>query len=337
LAYALLKAAVIGAGSWGTVIATLLADKVSTTIWARTKSVADSINCDHVNPAYLGRHVLSEKLYATCDMKEAVEDADIVVVAIPARWIRDCFSDQPVLPKKAAVVLSVVKGLDPVTNLRASEILQNIWPELPVGVLTGPNLAQEVLAKHPTASVVAFRDESLARPIQELFLQEYWRLYRNKDVLGCEIAGAAKNVLAIASGIAAGLGFGVNTQAALLTRSLAELSRLGVALGGNAATFSGLAGLGDLVATCASEQSRNRQVGLALAKGSSLEEIQSGMHMVAEGITTTKPLLELAKSHNLEMPVAEEVAAILFDKKPVAETILSLMKREMKSEYDHYQ
>jgi len=154
--------------------------------------------------------------------------------------------------------------------------------------------------------------------------------------LGCEIAGAAKNVLAIASGVAAGLGFGVNTQAALLTRSLAELSRLGVALGGKAETFSGLAGLGDLMATCASEQSRNRQVGLALAKGKSLAEIQSGMRMVAEGITTAQPLLELAKSHGLEMPVAEQVAAILFEEKPVEETILSLMQREMKSEYDHY-
>jgi len=180
LAYSALKASVLGAGSWGTVIATLLADKVSTTMWARTKAVADNINLHHVNPTYLGQHILSEKIYATCDMEEASLDADIVIVAIPAKWIRDCLAKQPVLLKRTAVVLSVVKGLDPITNLRASEIVQNIWPYLPVGVLTGPNLAQEVIDKHPTASVVAFKDESMARLIQELFLQDYWRLYRNK-------------------------------------------------------------------------------------------------------------------------------------------------------------
>jgi glycerol-3-phosphate dehydrogenase (NAD(P)+) len=314
----------------------MLAEKAPVTIWARRQDVADEINHNHVNPTYLGQRKLSEKIYATCNLKTACTDADLLIVAVPAKWIGNCLKDRQISLKKTSVVLSVVKGLEPTSNKRVTEILQDIWPGLPVGVLTGPNLAREVIDMQPTASVVAYQDESVAKFIQELFLRDHWRLYRNNDVLGCEIAGAAKNVLAIASGIAAGLGFGTNTQASLLTRSLAELSRLGVAMGGNSETFAGLAGLGDLVATCASEQSRNRQVGLALARGVSLDELQAGMHMVAEGVNTAKPLLAIAKRYGLEMPVAEEVAAVLFENKPAKNTIVSLMQREMKTEYGHY-
>ncbi len=327
--------AVVGAGSWGSVVATLLADKVETVIWARTQSVAESINQFHTNPAYLGSYMLSKNLSATDDLEEASGEADILIIAIPAKWISDFFNSQKFIPKQSAVVLSLVKGLEPLHSMRVTEIFRQKYPELPIGILTGPNLAQEVLGKQPSASVVAFDDEQTAKVIQELFLCDHWRLYRNNDVTGCEIAGAAKNVLAIASGIVAGLGFGANTQAALVTRSLAELSRLGVAMGGNAETFSGLAGLGDLLATCMSEKSRNRQVGFALGQGAQLAALQEGMKMVAEGITTAKPLLELAALHRVEMPVAEQVKAILFDDIPMEEAILSLMRREIKSEYKY--
>jgi glycerol-3-phosphate dehydrogenase (NAD(P)+) len=330
-----LKVAVIGAGSWGSVVATLLADKVKTVIWTRTPEVAESINCHHLNPSYLGPYQLSKNLLATCDLEEASGEADILIIAIPAKWISNFFDSQKLLPKQSSIILSLTKGLEPLTGMRVTEIFCQKYPELPIGVLTGPNLAQEVLAGQPSASVVAFNDDNIAKVIQELLVCKHWRLYRNNDVLGCEIAGAAKNVLAIASGIVAGLGLGANTQAALITRSLAELSRLGVAMGGNSETFSGLAGLGDLLATCMSDKSRNRQVGFALAKGEKLVEFQQETKMVAEGITTAKPLLELAELHGIEMPVAEQVKAVLFDSIPTEEAILSLMSREIKSEYKY--
>jgi glycerol-3-phosphate dehydrogenase (NAD(P)+) len=215
-----------------------------------------------------------------------------------------------------------------------SEVIAECWGERPIGVLTGPNLAGEVLAGQPTASVIAMADELLARELQGLFSTDTVRVYTNPDVIGCEISGVVKNVMAIAAGMAVGLGFGDNTRGALITRALAEIARLGVALGGQAPTFAGLAGLGDLVATCTSTRSRNFAVGLALGEGRSLEEALGATRMVAEGVSSCRPVVELARRHGVEVPVAEEVVAVCYERRSPAEAIPRLMRRAAKSELE---
>ena len=231
---------------------------------------------------------------ATASLAEALWEADVVVLAIPSHGLRQVLVEASPFVRPHATVLSLTKGLEEHTMARMSEVVGECWPGCPVGVLTGPNLAREVCAGHPTASVIAYADEELAAEVRELFATETLRIYTNPDVTGCEIAGVVKNVMAIASGMAIGLGFGDNTRAALITRSLAELTRLGVALGGDPPTFAGLAGLGDLVATCTSQKSRNFSVGVALGQGRSLAEATGSTHMVAEGVKSCRPVLELA-------------------------------------------
>lgn len=231
-------------------------------------------------------------------------------------------------------VLSLSKGLEQGSMARVSEIVDECWPGRPVGVLTGPNLAAEVGAGQPTASVIAFADEDLATEVRDLFATETLRIYTNPDVIGCEVAGAVKNVLAMASGMAIGLGFGDNTRASLITRSLAELTRLGVALGGDPPTFAGLAGLGDLVATCTSAKSRNFSVGVALGQGQSLEAVIGRTRMVAEGVKTCRPVVELAHRLQVEVPVAEQVVAVCYGNRPPSEAIPLLMRRAPRSEVE---
>ncbi len=229
-------------------------------------------------------------------------------------------------------LVSLTKGVEQGSLKRMTEVMAEVVPGHPMGVLTGPNLAKEIMAGYPAASVLAMADEVLAIELRRLFATETFRIYTNPDVVGCELAGALKNVVAIASGISDGLGFGDNTKAALMTRGLAELSRLGVALKGDPATFFGLAGMGDLVTTCASSQSRNRHVGEQLGRGRCLDEVVAEMNMVAEGVKTSLAVVDLAKQVGVEMPIAEQVVAVLYEGKKAVDIIPALMRREAKPE-----
>ncbi|MGA8295610.1 MAG: NAD(P)H-dependent glycerol-3-phosphate dehydrogenase [Acidimicrobiales bacterium] len=329
-----MKVAVLGAGSWGTTIASLLAPRSATTIWARTAAVADELRKKRTNTAYLGPFEIPPKLLATSSLAEALESAELVVLAIPSHGLRQVLVEAAPFVVRHPTVLSLTKGLEEHTRARMSEVVSECWPGSPVGVLTGPNLAQEVCAGQPTASVIAYANEELAGEVRELFATEILRIYTNPDVIGCEIAGVVKNVMAIASGMAIGLGLGDNTRAALITRSLAELTRLGVALGGEPPTFAGLAGLGDLVATCTSAKSRNFSVGVALGQGKTLAEAIGATRMVAEGVKSCQPVLELATSLGVEVPVAEQVVAVCHANRSPKEAIPILMRRAPKSEVD---
>jgi glycerol-3-phosphate dehydrogenase (NAD(P)+) len=326
------KVAVVGAGSWGTTVAALLAARVPVTLWARRPEVAAEIAATRRNSAYTGDVELPEGLVATSDLREAVEGAQLLVMAVPSHGFRETLAALEPALSPGTPVVSLTKGLEQHSLLRMTEVVAQVAPGRPTGVLTGPNLAREVLAGQPTAAVVAMADLALARELQQLFWSDTLRVYTNADVTGCEIAGAVKNVLAIAAGMARGLGLGDNTRAAVVTRSLAELARLGSALGGDPLTFSGLAGLGDLVATCTSEKSRNFALGVALGRGMPLADALSATRMVAEGVRTSAAVVELARRVGVEVPICEEVVAVCFRGKPPAATITSLMRRAAKDE-----
>ena len=305
------RVAVIGAGSWGTAVATLVGATQPLSLWACAPELAASMRETRQNATYLPGVELPEGLAVTSSLEEAVEGARIVFMAVPSHGFRDVLNGVQPLAGGIEAVVSLAKGIEIGTNLRMSQVVAEVLPNVAAGVLTGPNLAREVAEGHPAACVVALPDEDLARRVQALVHTGTFRAYTGTDVVGCEIAGATKNVMAIAAGIGDGLGLGDNTRAVLITRGLAELGRLGVALGGKVLTFGGLAGVGDLVATCASPKSRNRMVGFALGEGRSLDDIVSGMHMVAEGVKSAGPLVGLARSHGVEMPIAEQVQAIV--------------------------
>lgn len=325
---------VIGAGSWGTTVASLAAARANAIVWAREPDIAEAIEGRHENPVFLPGWPLSPRLRATKDLGMALQGAAIVIVAVPSRYFRSVVEvAKPWIPPDSTLV-SVSKGIEPGTCRRMTEILAEVLGCDPdrLCVLTGPNLAREVAEGQPAASVIACRDEDTARRLQQLCMSRSFRVYTNPDVVGCEVAGAMKNVIAIAAGTAAGLGYGDNTQAALITRGLAEVARLGVALGGEPMTFAGLAGLGDLVATCTSPKSRNRSVGFELGRGRSLDEIVEQSNMVAEGVRSTAALLELAARVGIEMPIASMVGAVLYDGRRPAELVPELMLREAKAE-----
>jgi glycerol-3-phosphate dehydrogenase (NAD(P)+) len=326
------KVAVIGAGSWGTAVAVLTARNASTWLWARRPELAAEIDRDHRNRAYLPDTELPPDLRGTSDLEEAVRDAEVVVMGVPSHGFRDVLAEAAPFIGDGVPVISLTKGVEQGSLKRMTEVVEELLPGHPAGVLTGPNLAKEILAGFPAASVVALADGDLCLDLQRLFSTEVFRVYTNPDVIGCEVAGALKNVMAIASGIADGMGFGDNTRAALITRGLAELTRLGIALGGEPLTFSGLAGMGDLVATCISRQSRNRHVGEQLGKGRTIDEITTEMNMVAEGVKTSRAVVDLARAHGVEMPIAEEVVAVLYEGKKAADVITSLMRRQSRAE-----
>ncbi|MBA2609332.1 MAG: NAD(P)H-dependent glycerol-3-phosphate dehydrogenase [Actinobacteria bacterium] len=326
------RVAVIGAGSWGTAVAAIASANAPTVLWARREALADQIANQHENVDYLAGLALPEKLDSTSDVRAAVDGADVVVMGVPSHGFRDVLEElKPALGANVPIV-SLSKGVEQETLLRMTEVINDVASGHPAGVLTGPNLAKEVLQGSPAAAVVAFDDESIAGDLQTLFSTSTFRVYRNDDVVGCEVAGALKNVMAIAAGMADGMGFGDNTKAALMTRGLAELTRLGIALGGEPITFMGLAGMGDLVATCSSRQSRNRHVGEELGKGRKLDDIIAEMRMVAEGVKTARSVVALAARVQVEMPIAEQVVAVLDGNVSAAEVIGNLMSRSAKAE-----
>src|SRR3954453_4715022 len=272
-----IRVAVLGAGSWGTTVAHLCAHNRDTVLWARDPVVAKEIDGEHRNSRYLSGFDLHPELRATADMAEAVGAADVLVMGVPSHGFRSTLADCIPHLRAWVPVVSLTKGLEQGSNLRMTQIVQDLLPGHPYGVLTGPNLAKEILAGDAAAAVVAMSDATVGRELQGVFGTNLFRVYRNDDVIGCEVAGALKNVVAIAAGMADGLGTGDNTRAMVITRGLSELSSLGVALGGHPRTFSGLAVMGDLVATCVSPQSRNRHVGEQLGRGLTIDQIQAEM------------------------------------------------------------
>ena len=323
-----INVAVIGAGSWGTTVAALTAVNTPTVLWARRSELAQQINDANVNPEYLPAFTLPEELRATDSLADAVSHADVVVMAVPSHGYRDVAVAAAQAIRPWVPVVSLTKGLERTTLKRMSEVTTDAMPGHPVAVLTGPNLAKEILAGDAAASVLALDDDNVASALQPLFSNDLFRVYTHHDVIGCELGGVLKNIMAIASGMADGLGTGDNTRSAVITRGLNEMSRFGEALGGEEATFAGLAGMGDLIATCISTQSRNRYVGEQLGKGRAIDDIIDEMHMVAEGVKTSKVVHEMALELGVDMPIANEVYAACHEGRPATEAYRGLLRRD---------
>lgn len=327
-----IQVAVIGGGSWGTTVAHLCAKNTPTTLWARRDEVAVEVRDEHRNSAYLPGYDLTPTLHATSSLEEAVRSADLLVMGVPSHTMRETAQALSGFLRPWVPVVSLSKGLEQGSRLRMTEVLAEELPGHPHGVLTGPNLAKEILAGDAAASVIAMEDTSIAEALQDVFSSDLFRVYTNHDVVGCEVAGALKNVMAIASGMADGLGTGDNTRSAVITRGLSELTRLGCAMGGEAMTFAGLAGMGDLIATCISPQSRNRYVGEQLGKGRKIDEIVAEMNMVAEGVKTSRVVMELGEQYGVDLPIAGEVFSVVHGGVPASEAYRGLLGRNVRSE-----
>ena len=331
-----MRVGVVGAGSWGTTVADLLArNGREVRIWAREPEVVASINAEHVNPLFLPDSPLDEGVVAVGTITEAVAQADLVVSAAPSHAVRRVGREiGAALGAAQAIVVSISKGLERETNESMSEVLAESIPQAGrIVVLSGPGFAQEVYQHQPTAVAAASTEPAAARQVQSTFANAYFRVYTSSDVVGVELGGALKNVIAIAAGIADGLGLGHNPRAALITRGLAEIARLGAALGADPVTFSGLAGMGDLVLTATGGLSRNRTLGMDLGRGRKLEEILAERRSVAEGVEAARQAVELGATHRVELPIAQEVAQILFEGKAPRQAIQDLMVRELKAEH----
>lgn len=313
-------------------MASLAAPEVPTRLWCRRREVAEEINRRRTNSQYLPSFDLDASLDAHHDLAEALAGAEVVAMAVPSHVFRGVLTEVVAHLKPGVPVVSLSKGLEQGSHRRMSEVVAELAPGRPVAVLTGPNLAREVLAGSPAAAVLAMADVAEAERLLPVFTRRHFRVYVGRDVVGCELGGALKNVVALAVGMAEGLGLADNTRAALITRGLAELTRLGVAMGGDPATFAGLAGLGDLLATCLSPQSRNHHVGVELGRGRTLGEITDAMQQVAEGPRTARAILELAAEHGLNMPIAAELCAVLDGERDPAEAYRNLLGRSLRPE-----
>ena len=326
--------AVVGAGSWGTTVASTVAQNQSTMLWARRTALAQQITADHENIDYLRGVALTESLLCSSNLQDVVRDASIVMMAVPSNGFRDVLVEVAKYVSPQVPIVSLTKGLERDTLKRMTEVVADVLPRHCVAVSTGPNLAHEILAGQPAATVVGCSDDEIAKQIQVLLTRPTLRVYTNPDVVGCEIGGVVKNVIAIAAGIVEGMGFGDNSKATLITRGLAEMSRLGIALGANPNTFTGLAGIGDVVATCASAQSRNTAVGVRLGKGESIESITASMKMVAEGVKSSLSVLQLAQRCKVDMPITEQVSAVCEGTISARDSLVRLMSRVSKAELD---
>ena len=333
-----MKIAVVGAGSWGTTLADLLAKKSEQVhLWAFEPEVAEDINTRHLNELYLPGILLCRSIRADTDLAAVVRKAEVVVLVCPSHVMRSLLTRLAGHLSRGVIIVNASKGLESKTLLRMSQIEAEILPgELDCRhvTLSGPSFALEVAKELPTVVTVASESAEIAEAMQELFSTVYLRVYTHDDIIGVELGGALKNVIAIATGMVEGLGLGFNTRAALITRGLAEIIRLGLVLGSQPETFSGISGLGDLVLTCTGELSRNRQVGLRIGRGESLTAITEKMRTVAEGIRTTEAGYQLALKHEIYMPITEQVYHILFKGRSVKQSLNELMKRELKTEYD---
>jgi len=329
------RVAVIGAGAWGTALADLLARAGhDVTLWAREEDVVASVNERHVNDRFLAGIALAPSLRATSDPAAAVDGVDCVTYVPPSHVLRPVVRGHAASVPRDALVVVASKGIERATLAVMTDVVEAELPDRPVAALSGPSFAVEVAARQPTAVVAAAADHAVAQRVQTVFSTERFRVYTHDDVLGVELGGALKNVMAVATGIAEGVGLGFNSRAALITRGLAEMTRLGVALGAQAATFAGLAGMGDLVLTCTGSLSRNRTLGTEIGQGRSLEEILASRETVAEGVTTAESALALARRAGVEMPIVAAVNRILFEGQAPARAIEELMSRGLRTEQD---
>ncbi|MFD1613228.1 NAD(P)H-dependent glycerol-3-phosphate dehydrogenase [Sphingomonas tabacisoli] len=332
MAHRVLRIGVLGGGSWGTTVANLVAARAPTILWARDAAVAREIAERHSNERYLPGARLSKALRATADIGEAVSNADVLVIGVPSQGMRQTAIEVRRHIRPWVPVISLAKGFETDTGLRMTQVIGQELPGHPLGVLTGPNLAGEILAGMAAASVLAMEDEVIVAELQRLFRGGLFRVYTNTDLTGSELGGALKNVFAIAAGMGDGLGAGFNTRSALLTRSIAEMTRLGVALGGRPETFTGLTGLGDLITTCTSPLSRNRTVGFELGKGRSLQDIIAGMNQVAEGVKSSGPIYQAAKALGIEVPIITEVYRVVHEGRSPSSAFRGLLRRGAGSE-----
>jgi glycerol-3-phosphate dehydrogenase (NAD(P)+) len=328
---------VVGGGAWGTTLGDLLARKGDqVTLWAREPEVVAAINRDHINPLFLPGAPLSPALRATSEIATAVKDAEVVVSAAPSHAVRVVMAEAAGAVGRDALVVSVSKGLEPERLQPLSCVLTELFKGgaegVAIAVLSGPSFAEEVYRRQPTAVVAAAGLEAVARRVQQVFATAYFRVYSSTDAVGVELGGALKNVIAVAAGILEGLGLGHNTLAALITRGLAEITRLGVALGADPMTFAGLAGMGDLILTATGALSRNRSLGVEIGKGRTLEEALAGKRSVAEGVNTARAAVELGRRHGVELPIAQQMTAVLFGGKAPRQAIAELMERDLKAE-----
>jgi glycerol-3-phosphate dehydrogenase (NAD(P)+) len=331
-----MKATVLGAGSWGTTFAQVLCDAgTPTTLWARRADVAAAIAETHENPRYLPGITLPPTLAGTTDIAAALDGADLVVLSVPAQTLRENLAAWAPLIPGGALLVSLMKGIELGSRKRMTEVILETLgvPPSQVAVVSGPNLAREIAERQFAASVVASSDERSAQRLQRACHTEYFRPYWNTDVLGCELGGVVKNIIALAVGIGVALGLGDNTKAMLITRGLAEMARLGEVMGADPRTFAGLAGMGDLVATCASPLSRNRRFGEYLGQGLNVAQAKERVTQTAEGVTSYAPVLELARKYGVEMPITEVVGALITGRLPVGDAAAVLMSRSAKPEW----
>ncbi len=328
-----MRIAVIGGGSWGTALAVHLGRAgQSVRLWVRERDLCALITSRHENPWFLPGVEVPPTVAATAELEEAVADAETVVVVVPSEFFGSVIGRIAQALSRSRAIVSATKGLDPARHRRMTDLLAEACPGVPVAALSGPTFAREVAEGRPTAAVIACADDRLGRDLQETLGSRELRLYANRDVVGVEIGGALKNVMAIATGLADGLGLGENARAALITRGLAEIARLGVALGASPLTFAGLAGIGDLVLTCTGSLSRNRALGLAMAAGRKRAEVEAETRMIAEGVRTVTSALALARTVGVDMPICREVGAVLFDDKPAQDALDDLLGRELRRE-----
>lgn len=327
-----IRVAVLGGGSWGTTVAHLCAHNAPTVLWARDAGTVADINSMHQNRRYLEGYDLHPELTATSSHAEALAGADLLVMAVPSHGFRAALQDAAPHVRPWIPIVSLTKGLEVDTGRRMTEIIHEELPGHPVGVLTGPNLAKEILAGSAAASVIAMQDHAVAESLQEVFHTNLFRVYTNDDIIGCELGGVLKNVVAIASGMADGLGAGDNTRAAVITRGLTETTRLGTAMGGSAQTFAGLAGMGDLIATCISPQSRNRTVGQRLGEGSTIDEVIADMRQVAEGVKSCRTVQALGREHGVDTPITDQVVAVCHEGATAQDAYAGLLNRANRRE-----
>lgn len=329
-----LDIAVLGDGGWGTALAILLKKKgFGVSLWGAFSDYTAYLDKKRLNSRFLPGIKIPEEIKITSDLKGAIKNKQLIVIAVPSQYIRNVLKKirQSGYPRRA-LYLSAVKGIEVGTLKRMSEVIQDELGRVRIASLSGPTIAQEFAKGIPTTAVIASPDKNLRASLQDIFTDERFRIYTNDDIIGVELGGSLKNIIAIACGICDGLGFGTNTKAAILTRGLAEISRLGHAMGARLITFSGLSGLGDLVTTCFSPHSRNRFVGEQIAKGKTLREIKNKMRMVAEGLPTTKSAYALSRKFKIEMPITREVYAVLYRNKPALKAVSDLMTRKRKEE-----
>lgn len=327
------KIGVIGAGSWGIALARMLANKeYEVTVWSIIESEIAMLNENYEHKDKLPGVKLPSTIKFTTDLKFAMEDKDVLVLAVPSSFTRSTAHTMKEFAKEGQIIVNVAKGIEEKTMMTLSEIIEEEIPQANVAVLSGPSHAEEVGKDMPTTCVVGAKDKETAEYVQNIFMSKYFRVYTSPDIIGIEVGAALKNVVALAAGIADGLGYGDNTKAALITRGITEIARLGMAMGGKFETFAGLSGIGDLIVTCASMHSRNRRAGILIGQGKTMQEAMDEVKMVVEGVYSAKAAIALSKKYNIEMPIITEVNAVLFENKSAKDALADVMARERRAE-----